>query len=76
MLCETEGLVALGRPGEPAKGCGFLTSTTFMAFLSPPLPDGISLLLQHGSVCDQRQKMRVVWMLEEMVPSQITGFDR
>jgi hypothetical protein len=75
-LCETEGLVPLGRPGEPAKGCGFLTRTTFMAFRRLLLPDGFILLLQHGSVCDQRQKMRPVWMLEAMVPSQITGFHR
>lgn len=66
----------LGRAGEPAKGCGFLTRTTFMAFRSLLLPDGISPLLQLGSICAQRLKMRRVWMLAAMVPSEITGFHR
>lgn len=46
-----------------------------MAFRSLLLLDGISLPLEHGWVFDQRQKIRLVWMLAAMVPSQITGFD-
>jgi hypothetical protein len=45
-----------------------------MAFRSLLLPDGISPLLQHVWDFGQRQNMRLVWMLAEMVPSEITGF--